>query len=279
LRQRDWKDAHVTICYGADDEHAREQERSIKDLIENSRFQIGALRYRRFSFDAEKGIFRLIMENSRDDDLVFLGISETMEVTEYMPPWSDLHVDAGFMRSNGDAGLSACFFFIISPTKWLIPRKTAGYLGYEKTVIINQYFYLRRGQTEPERSVMVPEQMFGGMRVLLVESDPALRAYFHDALTRDALTVSAVSSGAAGFDALRSQGFDALIVDHRLSDMTGLRFLEKIRTGFPRVAHIVYIANGEDASFVEAHRFGADVCLLRPFVSRTLRAEHGRAAL
>jgi hypothetical protein len=112
LRQRDWKDAHVTICYGADDEHAREQERSIKDLIENSRFQIGALRYRRFSFDAEKGIFRLIMENSRDDDLVFLGISETMEVTEYMPPWSDLHVDAGFMRSNGDAGLSACFFLL-----------------------------------------------------------------------------------------------------------------------------------------------------------------------
>ena len=107
LSQKEWKDAHVTICYVADDEHAWEQERYIKELIENSRFQIGALRYRRFSFDKEKGIFQIISENSRDADLVFLGLSETMEVTEYMSQWSDLHVDAVFVRSNGDADLSA----------------------------------------------------------------------------------------------------------------------------------------------------------------------------
>ena len=107
LCQKDWKDAQVTICYVADDDKAWEQEKYIKDLIENSRFQIGSLRYRRFSFDPKKGIYRIIAENSRDADLVFLGLSETMEVTEYMAEWTDLHVDALFVRSNGDADLSA----------------------------------------------------------------------------------------------------------------------------------------------------------------------------
>jgi len=107
LSQRDWKDAHVTICYVADDENAWEQERYLKGLIESSRFQIGALRYRRFSFNEEKGIYRIIAEASRDADLVFLGLSETMEITEYMAQWTDLHTDALFVRSNGDADLSA----------------------------------------------------------------------------------------------------------------------------------------------------------------------------
>jgi amino acid transporter len=107
LSQKEWNDAHVTICYVADDDQAWEQERYLKDLIENSRFQFGALRYRRFSFDKEKGIYRIIAENSRDADLVFLGLSETMEVSEYMSHWSDLTVDAVFVRSNGDADLSA----------------------------------------------------------------------------------------------------------------------------------------------------------------------------
>ena len=107
LCQKDWKDAHVTICYVADDDKAWEQEKYIKDLIENSRFQIGSLRYRRFSFDPNKGIYRIIAENSRDADLVFLGLSETMEINEYMAEWTDLNVDALFVRSNGDADLSA----------------------------------------------------------------------------------------------------------------------------------------------------------------------------
>lgn len=107
LCQDDWKDAVVTICYIADDEQAPSTEEYLKNLIENSRFQIGALNYRRFPFDSQAGVYKTITENSEDADLIFLGLSEQIELDEYMKHWDDLPVDAVFVRSNGDADLSA----------------------------------------------------------------------------------------------------------------------------------------------------------------------------
>lgn len=107
LCQRDWKDAQVTICYIADDDDAEEKERYLTDLIEQSRFQMGSLLYRRFSFDPDKGIYRTIGENSTDADLVFLGLPENVDLVEYLQRWDSLKVDALFVRSNGEADLSA----------------------------------------------------------------------------------------------------------------------------------------------------------------------------
>lgn len=106
LCQEDWNDAQVTICFVADDEHAEETESYLKNLVDGSRFQIGALRYKRLAFDAQKGIYQMIAENSRDADLVFLGLSETMDIVDYMKNWAALTVDAVFIRSNGEADLS-----------------------------------------------------------------------------------------------------------------------------------------------------------------------------
>jgi hypothetical protein len=107
LCQDEWKDAQVSICYVADDEQGPSTEEFLKNLTENSRFQFGALQYKRFPFDPEAGIYHTIKENSADADLIFLGLSEKMELDEYMKHWDDLHVDALFVRSNGDADLSA----------------------------------------------------------------------------------------------------------------------------------------------------------------------------
>jgi amino acid transporter len=107
LSQRDWKDAQVTICYIADDVDAEEKERYLTDLIEQSRFQMGSLLYRRFPFDPEKGIYRIIGENSAEADLVFLGLPDNVDLVEYLQRWDSLTVDAVFLRSNGEADLSA----------------------------------------------------------------------------------------------------------------------------------------------------------------------------
>ncbi len=106
LCQKDWKDAHVTICYIADDANAPETERYLTDLIDNSRFQIGSLNYKPYSFDAEAGIYSIIARNSRDADLVFLGLSEKMDIVDYMKQWDELTADTVFVRSNGEADLS-----------------------------------------------------------------------------------------------------------------------------------------------------------------------------
>jgi amino acid transporter len=107
LCQKDWKDGHVTICYIADADDAEEKERYLADMIEQSRFRMGSLLYRRFPFDPDKGIYRIIGENSGEADLVFLGLPENVDLVEYLGRWEPLTVDALFVRSNGDADLSA----------------------------------------------------------------------------------------------------------------------------------------------------------------------------
>jgi len=107
LCQKDWQDAQVTICYVGDDEMAGETENYLKRLVENSRFQIGSLHYRRFEFNPEDGIYKTIIDNSHEADLLFLGLSEHTDIVEYMKNWEGLHIDAVFLRSNGDANLQA----------------------------------------------------------------------------------------------------------------------------------------------------------------------------
>ena len=107
LCQKDWQDAQVTICYVGDDEKAGETESYLKQLIENSRFQIGSLHYRRIEFRPDVGIYKTIIDNSQEADLLFLGLSEKTDIVEYMKHWEGLNIDAIFLRSNGDANLLA----------------------------------------------------------------------------------------------------------------------------------------------------------------------------
>ena len=106
LCQANWEEAQVTICYVGEGSKAEETERYLKDLVENSRFQIGALHYRRVAPEGGTNIYHTIAENSKEADLVFLGLSERMELVEYMEHWQELSVDAVFVRSNGEADLS-----------------------------------------------------------------------------------------------------------------------------------------------------------------------------
>ena len=105
LCQKDWQDAQVTICFVGGDVQAAETESYLKQLIENSRFQIGSLLYRRFEYKPEVGIYKTIIDNSQEADLLFLGLSEQSDIVDYMKNWEGLNIDAVFLRSNGDANL------------------------------------------------------------------------------------------------------------------------------------------------------------------------------
>ena len=107
LCQKDWEDAQVTICYVADDNKAAETESYLKQLIENSRFQIGSLQYRRFEISEQETVYDVITPNSEDADLVFLGLSAQQALADYMDNWKELKTDTVFVLSNGEADLSA----------------------------------------------------------------------------------------------------------------------------------------------------------------------------
>jgi amino acid transporter len=107
LCQKDWHDAQVTICYIGGAELSGETENYLKRLIESSRFQIGSLLYRRYEMDPADGIYKTIIDHSKDADLLFLGLSENTDLVDYMKQWEGLSVDAIFVRSNGEANLLA----------------------------------------------------------------------------------------------------------------------------------------------------------------------------
>jgi DNA-binding response OmpR family regulator len=66
-------------------------------------------------------------------------------------------------------------------------------------------------------------------RILVVDDDDGLRDLMVEVLERAGYRSSCASDGEAGWTALRSYRFDALITDHEMPRLTGLDLLRRLR--------------------------------------------------
>jgi two-component system, OmpR family, alkaline phosphatase synthesis response regulator PhoP len=106
--------------------------------------------------------------------------------------------------------------------------------------------------------------------ILIIDDEAILRQTLARILQRDGLDVTTAASGEEGLALLSQQLFDLVYLDLRMPDMTGLETLKAIHSEFPEMSVILFTAQPDLNSAVEALRLGATDYLLKPLKPKVL---------
>jgi DNA-binding NtrC family response regulator len=108
-------------------------------------------------------------------------------------------------------------------------------------------------------------------RLLVVDDEPNVLYSLQKSLSSEALEVVTAKTGKEGIERVVDVVPDAVIVDVRLPDMSGLDAYDRIRQIDPRLPVIVITAFAKTETAIEAMRRGAYEYLLKPVDFRRLR--------
>jgi two-component system nitrogen regulation response regulator GlnG len=123
--------------------------------------------------------------------------------------------------------------------------------------------------------------------LLVVDDEPNVLYSLEKALCSEELEVVTASTGRQGVEQARRRHPDAVLLDVRLTDMSGLDALDRIRDIDPGLPVLVMTAYADTATAIEAMKRGAfeyllkpvDFCILRDLIGRALEANRlARAA-
>jgi len=114
-------------------------------------------------------------------------------------------------------------------------------------------------------------------RLLVIDDEPNTLYSFERCLSTDTLQVLPAATARAGIALVESARPDAVIVDVRLPDMSGLEAYDRMRAIDPRLPVIVITAHGSTDTAIEAMKRGAFDYLLKPVELHRLREVVTRA--
>src|SRR5688572_9549991 len=103
-----------------------------------------------------------------------------------------------------------------------------------------------------------------GGRILIIDDEATLRQTLARILQRDGFEATTVSTGGEGLAIVGEQVFDLVYLDIRMPDMNGLDVLKTIHAQFPELPVILFTAQPDLHSAVEALRRGAIDYLMKP---------------
>jgi DNA-binding response OmpR family regulator len=103
-----------------------------------------------------------------------------------------------------------------------------------------------------------------GGHILIVDDEASLRQTLARILQRAGYEVTTASTGTEGLSFLESHPFDLLYLDIRMPDISGLELLKTIHEKYPDLPVILFTAQPDLNSAVEALRRGATDYLLKP---------------
>lgn len=150
------------------------------------------------------------------------------------------HVFDPFFTTKGmgtGLGLSICHGIV---------TQCGGEISFESTLGAGTTFRvaLPPSTAEPVKA-QTPERDRGRGRVLIIDDEPELLRSL-DALIGDEHEVVTVSSGRQALELLRSdRGFDVILTDLMMADVTGMELYETVRTDYPGLEHqFVFMTGG-----------------------------------
>jgi DNA-binding response OmpR family regulator len=110
------------------------------------------------------------------------------------------------------------------------------------------------------------------MRILVVEDEAALGAFLQESLAPEGGEVEVVSDGRQAVERALGAGYDLLLLDLNLPEVSGLEVLRKVREQKPALPVLVLTARSEIEDRVRGLDSGADDYLTKPFSMLELKA-------
>jgi len=107
-------------------------------------------------------------------------------------------------------------------------------------------------------------------QILIIDDEASLRRTLARILQQARFEVTTAESGKEGLAFLAHQTFDMVYLDIRMPDMNGLEVLKAIHAKFPELPVILFTAQPDMSSAVEALRHGATDYLMKPLKPQTL---------
>lgn len=111
----------------------------------------------------------------------------------------------------------------------------------------------------------------GGLRVLVVDDERAIRRFLRTSLTAHGYTVLEANSGREALAAVIADRPDLIILDLGLPDLSGIEVTRQLRE-WTQIPIVVLSVREEEATKVEALDVGADDYLTKPFGMAELMA-------
>jgi DNA-binding response OmpR family regulator len=103
------------------------------------------------------------------------------------------------------------------------------------------------------------------LRILIIDDETDLSLMLQAHLEAEGYDAHAVTSGLAALALLAKGHFDLVIVDIKMSDMSGLDIVRAARQADRNTAIIIMTAYASVETVIEALRLGADDFLVKPF--------------
>jgi EAL domain-containing protein (putative c-di-GMP-specific phosphodiesterase class I) len=116
------------------------------------------------------------------------------------------------------------------------------------------------------------------MRVLLVDDDPAVLRVYRSYLGRHGVVVVTAGNGREASQQVQSGSFDVIVSDISMPEMTGIEFLESVRTHDLDVPVILMTGEPDLDSALHAIEYGVFRYLAKPILPKDLLETVTRAA-
>ena len=106
------------------------------------------------------------------------------------------------------------------------------------------------------------------IRILLVDDESAIRRALRTSLDELGFRTVEASRGEDALHLVRSDNFDAVLLDINMPGIGGMKTLERLRASYPRLPILMLTVRDEEQDKVEALECGADDYITKPFSVR-----------
>lgn len=108
--------------------------------------------------------------------------------------------------------------------------------------------------------------------MIVVENDRDMCGIIQDIFKEEGYSVTVAHSGEIALSRIRKESFDLMLLDYKLSGISGLTVLERLHKIKPSMKVIMISAFGNEATKRKAKELGACVFLDKPFNINRLAA-------